>query len=208
MGTTTRIGELLASARNGRADARHDLMEAAYERFAAIARRMLNRHDFKDLRDKGLETGDLLNEALLRRVFKKNSEGLDIIDRQQIDEPNAFIAAVANCMKFCLRDIAAQKFHGVAPRQRGQESNANSQGKLVVNDIVQADGDVEQNWEKLLNLVEKLDDKQRAVFESRYLFGLTREETAEQLGISTKTVTRLSRKAQEAIGDMVALNEH
>lgn len=204
LGTTTQIGRLLSEVRTGKADARQRLLDQAYRRFELIARRLLNRSEFRGLRKRGVATHDVVDETLVERIFKENASGQDLLARQDFHDPKQFIGAVAQHMKFCLKDIALGR--GVAaPRNPRQKTNAPSKGgRQPVDETMAGAGvgkweQIDAQWRAMVDSLDQLDAKDEEVFRLRYIVGLSREEVAENLGVSTKYVTRHARKAKEQI---------
>jgi RNA polymerase sigma factor (sigma-70 family) len=202
--TLSRIGLLLERLNAGDRDARQELLEVSYERFQQIARKLLNKPGFHYLRNKGVETGDLLNETLLERIFKPNKLGQDLLDRQQFDDPAKFVGAVTNHIVFCLKDIAGRRGPALA-RQRNQKTNAPAKkgGKLLVEEAPQPSKTDENRRDDqltaMLEAMDQLDEKEQEVLRLRYLLKMSREEVAAHLGISTKSVTRYSNRAKKQI---------
>ena len=193
----TEIGRLIDRIRAGQSNARKELMDQCYQRFVLIARRLLNSRRFNDLRGRGVDTAEVVNETFLTRIFKENQSGRDLLARQDFDGPKEFIGAVARHMEFCLKDIVIGR-GGAAFREARQDSNPPSTGGRQAHDKVAAPSD-----EKLALLVEslaELDEKDRDVIRFRYLMEMSREEVAATLGVSTKYVTRHARQGLEQLG--------
>jgi RNA polymerase sigma factor (sigma-70 family) len=206
--TLTQIGLLLERINAGDQDARQELLEVSYKRFQRIARKLLNKPKFQDLRNKGVVTDDVLNETLLERIFKSNKFGQDLLDRQQFDDPSQFVGAVANHMAFCLKDIAERRGPALA-RQRKQATNAPAKegGAPRVEEAVQpsktAENRRDEQLMEMLEAMDQLEEKEQEVLRLRYLLKMSREEVAEHLGVSTKTVTRCTNRALEKIAGLV-----
>ena len=83
---------------------RYEESELLYERFRVMASRYLNKPSFRDLRDRGVETGDVVHKVVLNRIFKKNKSDLDLVDR--FDDPHKFAGAVCKLIVKCLQDVA------------------------------------------------------------------------------------------------------
>ena len=210
--TTATIGSLIEAIRAGDPHARKKLVEVSYTRFVEIARRYLNSPDFRALRGKGVETAEVLNETLLNRVFKKNRDGQDLLDRQDFQSPTEFIGAVARHIEFCLKDLKRQ--HGKVRKKRlHQRTNAPSpaDGLQPVDRAEQRPGQHDELQEladrttALLEALEALEEQERQVIRLRYLMGMSREEVANCLDLSTKTITRLVRRAEEKLARHIAL---
>ena len=199
---TTEIGRLIDRIQAGQPGARQELIEKCYQRFVLIARRMLNSPEFRDLRRRGVDSADVVHETLLERIFKENKSGKDLLARREFDDPTGVIRMVASHIRFCLKDIVFGR-NDAALRQAGFKSNAPSDGGQQAHDKMRAPFPESGKEEELAFLVEaldELDEKDRQVIECRYLVGLSREETAATLGVSTKYVTRHARQGLEQLG--------
>ena len=200
-GTQSRIARLLARVNAGDEGARGELMEESYELFERIARNWLNKPDFVHLRKRGVETGDVLHGAFEKRIFNRNKFGKDLLGRKGFSEPKDFIRAVVNNIIGHLKDLRANRI-GASPRRAKQGTNAPTKGGRQVVDkapdpaFARAEESV-----AAIEILEKLDDMDRQifVFRSKSGFGMSREEVAKELGISTKTVTRRMRKVTEQL---------
>ena len=198
----TEIGRLIDGIKAGHPNARQELMKRSYQRFVQIARRLLNSRRFNDLRDRGVDTAEVVNETLLSRILKENEFGQDLLARQDFDDPQKFIGAVACHMEFCLKDIVSGR-GGAAFREARLNSNPPSTGGRQAHDKTEARSDEQVADERLALLVaslDELDEKDRDVIRLRYLMELSREEVAETLGVSTKYVTRHARQGLEQLG--------
>jgi RNA polymerase sigma factor (sigma-70 family) len=198
-GGNTEIGRLIDRIRAGDPNARQELFECAYGRFQAIARRLLNRSDFSDVRDRGVATEEVVHETFVERIFKRNELGHDLFDRQEFRDPKTFVGAVARRMQFCLKDIVLGR-GGAAIRQNRQKTNApSSGGRQIVDKKENPSNSDTEEWALLLTALEQLDEKDQEVVRLRYLVGLSRDEVAAHLGVSTKYVTRNIRQARERL---------
>ena len=199
---TTEIGRLIDRIQAGQPGAREELFEKCYQRFVLIARRMLNSQQFRDLRRRGVESAEVVNETLLERIFKKNASGQDLLARQEFDDPKKFIGAVVCHIRFCLKDIVLGK-NGAALRQARQQSNPPLPEGDQAHDQLEApspDSGKEEELARLVMAMDDLDEQDRQVIELRYIGEMSREETAATLGVSTKYVTRHARQGLEELG--------
>lgn len=163
---------------------------------------MLGRPGNQKLREKGIESAELVSETMLQRVFKENRDGQSLLDRQSFETSEAFVAAVVSHMRYCLLDFAAGR-GDLAMRQRQFRPQAdNAEPDPSLSQIADSTLDTAEptQWVKLLEATERLAPQDRAIFDCRYLQRMSREETAEALGISTKTVTRRCRVVLEQLG--------
>jgi len=193
----TEIGRLIDRIKAGQPNARKELMENCYQRFVLIARRLLNSRRFSDLRGRGVETAEVVNETFLTRIFKENKSGQDLLARQDFDDPKEFIGAVARHMEFCLKDIVSGR-GGAAFRESRQDSNPPSTGGRQAHDKVEIPPN--ERFALLLETLDELDEKDRDVISLRYLMEMSREDVAATLGVSTKYVTRHARQGLEQLG--------
>ena len=193
----TEIGRLIDRIKAGHPNARKELMENCYQRFVLIARRLLNSRRFSDLRGRGVETAEVVNETFLTRIFKENQSGKDLLARQDFDDPKEFIGAVARHMEFCLKDIVSGR-GGAAFRESRQDSNPPSTGGRQAHDKVEIPPN--ERFALLLETLDELDEKDRDVISLRYLMEMSREDVAATLGVSTKYVTRHARQGLEQLG--------
>jgi len=152
-------------------------------------------------------------KRLLSRIFKKNREGLDLLDRQAFQSPAEFVGAVARHIEFCLKDL--KRRHGkVSHKHLQQQTNAPSpaDGLQPVDRAQQPSGqhdelqDAAERTTALLEALETLEEQEREVIRLRYLMGLSREEVARCLAVSTKTITRLVRRTEAKLAKHMTLN--
>ncbi len=147
------------------------LASLCYEELQAIARR--ERRQARDLAT--LDTGAVVHEAFLRLVAQRQ---LAEADRTQ------FLAAAAVTMRRVIIDYAR--------RQKAQKRG----GSAVPHSLDTAPGIVELREDTLLALDEALERLSAVeprlvqVVECRYFCGMTDDETAEVLGVTSRTVRR------------------
>jgi len=194
----TEIGRLIDRIKAGQPNARKELMENCYQRFVLIARRLLNSRRFSDLRGRGVETAEVVNETFLTRIFKENKSGQDLLARQDFDDPKEFIGAVARHMEFCLKDIVSGRggaafLDSSPPSELRRRAQKKQEGR---SDETLAD----ERLALLLESLDDLDEKDRQVITFRYLMEMSREDVAATLGVSTKYVTRHARQGLEQLG--------
>jgi RNA polymerase sigma-70 factor, ECF subfamily len=171
------LGELLASARDGNEVAVDQLMPAVYDELCRLARR----HMAGQRRGHTLQTRDVVAEAYLRLV---DSEGTGWKDRIH------FFAVASRAMRFVLVDYA---------RRRGYAKRG---GNPIRVSLSEADGISEEKSaeviavDEALSRLAALDLRKSQIVELRYFGGLTVEETAELLGLSSRTIKREWRLAR------------
>ena len=166
------ITKLLIEWNGGNRDALESLIPMVYDELQRIAQRHLRRES----PDRTLQTTALVHEAYLK-----------IIDQTRINWQNRaqFFGVAANIMRRILVDHA---------RRRSRYKRGGEAVKLSLDE-----GSIDVSDERAAELValdealKKLarEDPQKArLVELRYFGGLSIEETAEVLGISTATVIR------------------
>ena len=165
------ITKLLVDWRNGDQEALDQLMPLVYEEL----RRMANHYMRNERKGHTLQTSALVNEAYLR-----------LVDHENIDWQNRshFFGLAAQAMRRILVDHARsrnyQKRGGNAERVSLDEAANFAEERAT--ELIALD--------EALQELAKLDPRKSRIVEMRYFGGLTGEETAEALGISTATVAR------------------
>lgn len=171
MGTNTEITTLLAAVKRGDREAESRLAEVVYGELHSIA----GKHMRRERRDHTLQTSALVNEAYLRLVRDPN------VGWQGRAH---FFACASVVMRRILVDYA---------RRRTADKRPTPGLRVELNDwqaSVQPRMDDMLILDEALNRLAELDPRQARIVETRYFGGLTDEETAEALGISTRTVKR------------------
>ena len=165
------ITKLLVDWRNGDQEALDQLMPLVYEEL----RRMANHYMRNERKGHTLQTSALVNEAYLR-----------LVDHENIDWQNRshFFGLAAQAMRRILVDHARsrnyQKRGGNAERVSLDEAANFAEERAT--ELIALD--------EALQELAKLDPRKSQIVEMRYFGGLTGEEVAEALGISTATVSR------------------
>ena len=165
------ITKLLVDWRNGDQEALDQLMPLVYDEL----RRMANHYMRNERKGHTLQTSALVNEAYLR-----------LVDHENIDWQNRshFFGLAAQAMRRILVDHARsrnyQKRGGNAERVSLDEAANFAEERAT--ELIALD--------EALQELAKLDPRKSRIVEMRYFGGLTGEETAEALGISTATVAR------------------
>jgi RNA polymerase sigma factor (TIGR02999 family) len=167
---TDDVTALLRAWREGDETALDALMPLVYDELRRIARRCLHGE-----RAHSVQATELVNEAFLR-----------LVNVQQIDWQNRthFWAMSARLMRRVLVDLArsrgADKRGGGAVRVAFDETAIGGDRSEV--DVIRLDD--------ALNALAALDDRKSRVVELRFFGGLTADETAAALQVSSKTVLR------------------
>jgi RNA polymerase sigma factor (TIGR02999 family) len=160
---------LLLAWRAGDASALERLIPLVHAELRRIARNFMR----KERAGHSLQTSALVNEAYLR-----------LIDAHNVDWQNRahFFAISASLMRRILVDFARarQKLKRGGPAQQVLLDEA-----LIV---TQARGTDLVALDDALRALSQLDPRQSKVVELRFFGGLTEEETAEVLGVTSRTV--------------------
>ena len=153
--------------------------EGALEQLAPLVERELHRLARKYLRleraDRPLETTELVNEVYLRLI---GSQQVGWRDRAH------FFAISARMMRRILADFARSRY---SQKRGGGAIAVTWDERLAVSK--EADADI-VSIDNALNELARLDPRKTQVVELRFFGGLSVEETAEVLKISTRTVLR------------------
>ena len=172
------VARLLEALQRGDRTALDDLFPLVYEELRAVAHRQRRRWRG----DSTLNTTALVHEAYLKLVDQS---------RAGWESRAHFLATAARAMRHVLinyaRDQQAQKRGGDSPKLSLEALGERLEGHLASwND----------NAELLLALdaalehLERVNERQSRIVECRFFGGMTAEETAAALGISTATVNR------------------
>ncbi|HMF92704.1 MAG TPA: sigma-70 family RNA polymerase sigma factor [Vicinamibacterales bacterium] len=171
MRPTHEVTGLLRAWRDGDQAALEALMPLVHDELRRIARRCLN----GERANHSVQTTELVNEAFLR-----------LVDVQQVDWQSRthFLALSARLMRRVLVDYARAR--GADKRGGGAVhvtlDDATVGGAAPAADVVRLDD--------ALKALAALDERKSRVVELRFFGGLTVDETAAALEISSKTVLR------------------
>lgn len=165
------VTELLIRVSSGDEEAHSELMQAVYDELHRCARFFMRR----ERPDHTLQATALVHEAYIRLVRQKDVQWQN---RAQ------FYAVAAQLMRRILVDYA---------RNRQADKRMGNRLKLTLDEALEVadrkDLDILLLDEALSELA-KFDPRQSRIVELRFFSGLSVEETAEVLGISTATVMR------------------
>ncbi len=166
-----RVTALLIDFRNGRPEALDALVPLVYEELSRIAHRHLGRENPGHT----LATNALVHEAWLKLVDQSR---VDWINRAQ------FFAVASRVMRRILIDHA-RKVHA-AKRGGGWNRLELDDVEVAVDDRAEVLVALDDALERLA----KLNPRLSQVVEYRFFGGMTEEETAAALGLTTRTVRR------------------
>lgn len=147
------------------------LMPLVYQELRRLARRQMRRERQGDT----LQTTALVNEAYLRLVD---------YERVQARDRNHFLAIAAQAMRRILIERA---------RSRGSEKRGSNPQRISLDEVAElADARAADliALDEALQALSTIDPRKAQLVELRYFGGLTIEETANVLGVSTPTVER------------------
>jgi len=171
MSSQPNITELLVGYQGGDKEALDQLMPIVYDELRRQAARYLRREQAGHT----LQTTALIHEAYVRLVDQRNV---------QWQNRAHFFGIAAQLMRRILVDHARTK-------KRVKRGGSKVQVSLADATVATTGPDLDiVALDEALERLEKLDQQQSRVVELRYFSGLTVEETAEVMGISTATVKR------------------
>ena len=165
------VTRLLVEWGEGRQEALHALMPLVYEELRGLARRYLRREGTSN----SLQSPGLVHEAYFR-----------LVDQKQMSWKNRaqFVGVAAQLMRRILVDHARK-------RQAAKRGAALSKLSLdVAIDLPEAREVDLLLLDGALKSLERLDPQQSRLVELRFFGGLSIEEVAEVLGVSSGTVKR------------------
>jgi RNA polymerase sigma-70 factor, ECF subfamily len=165
------VTQLLADLQDGRPDSASQLIPLVYDELHRLA----HRHMRQERPDHTLQATALVHEAYVRLVNQP----------QRTWQNRAhFIAVAAQVMRRILVDYARAR----RTSKRGSAPQRVPLEEPLLFTEEQSDGLV--SLDEALERLAKFDARQSRVVELRFFGGLTTDETAEVLGISSKTVKR------------------
>ena len=172
-----KVTQLLHAWRRGEGAALDRLVPIVYDELRRLAHCYMARERARNT----LQTTALIHEAYLR-----------LVDAHQVDWKNRvhFFAISANVMRRILVEFA---------RARGRHKRGAGARNVTFDDVaVIAPGPGEDlvSVDEALEALAAIEPRQAKVVEMRFFGGMTEEETAEMLGVSTDTVLRDWKKAK------------
>jgi RNA polymerase sigma-70 factor, ECF subfamily len=171
------ITAMLAAWKEGDSESLDRLVELVYPELRRMAHRQIGRRRAGD----SLESAALANEAYLKLL---RAGGIDCENRVH------FLALCAQIMRRILVDHA---------RQRASAKRAGQAVRVPIDDLAMpatAGGVAVLALDEALEALERVDARKSRVVQLRYFGGLTIEEAAQALGISTETAKRDWRMAR------------
>lgn len=163
---TSDVEELLRAWREGDGGARDLLIARLQPELASIASARLRRE-----RDASLATGDLVNDTVVRLIR---------LDGSGVTAPSHFVALASRVMRNVLTDHARRKGAGKREGQRvALDTNIDGPQRL---DLLSLDS--------ALIRLRAVDAGLMELVEMRYFGGMSVEDCAEVLGLSSTTVKR------------------
>jgi RNA polymerase sigma-70 factor (ECF subfamily) len=174
---TEDITGLLLAWGGGNREALDHLMPLVYQELRRLAHRQMRRERPGDT----FQTTALVNEAYLRLV---DYERVSARDRAH------FLSIAAQAMRRILIERA---------RNRQSDKRGSGAQKVSLNEVAEVAGERATDLVALddaLNTLAAIDERKARLVELRYFGGLTIEETADVLGVSTPTVERDWRTAR------------
>jgi RNA polymerase sigma factor (TIGR02999 family) len=175
--SSQQITRLLASWELGDQGALDRLMPLVYGELRRLAHRYMRR----ERREHTLQTSALINEAYIR-----------LVEQREVNWQNRahFFGIAAKLMRRILVDHARSK--GYAKRGAGAKRVSLDEGLAVA----ETQGAEVVAIDDALKSLEAMDPRKSRIVEMRFFGGLTIDETATALGISTPTVEREWRAAR------------
>jgi len=168
-----RITQLLHEWRDGRHDALERLIPLVYEELHTLASRHLSR----EWRHDRPQTTTIVNEAYVK-----------LFGQRDVDWQNRghFFAIAAQLMRRILVDHARRQLR----RKRGGGGVVEPLDEQLAAPGAPVDAVDALDLDRAIQKLERLDPDQSRIVEMRFFGGLTVEETAAALGISSATVKR------------------
>jgi RNA polymerase sigma factor (TIGR02999 family) len=167
------LQQLIDDANRGDDDARRELFHRAYERLRHLSAKILRRN-FSRLRGGLVDPTDVANEVAFR-LFRT----LDEIKPATVQD---FFRLAAQRIRWLLLDLARQTDRAGPKGRHG--------GQPVESWQSTARSEVPQGLAELYQRIESLPEHEREVVDLLYFHGLNQSETANQMGVTERTVRR------------------
>ncbi len=174
----TDVTRLLEAVRHGDREALNELSSLVYAELRVLAHRQRRRWDI---------TGTMNTTALVHETYLK------LVNQRQIDTatPDHFFALAATAMRHIISNYARDR----RARKRGDGVRKISLSELAVNppgslSVSEEHVDLLVGIDEALERLDRINPRQRGIVECRFFGGMTAEETAAAMGISSRTVKR------------------
>jgi RNA polymerase sigma factor (TIGR02999 family) len=172
------VAQLLEALRQGDGAALDTLFPLVYEELRALAHRQRQRWPGSQT----LNTTALVHEAYLKLVDQS---------RASWESRAHFLGTAAKAMRHILlnyaRDCRAQKRGGDRPKLSLEDLGDRLEGEVAVSED---NADLLVALDAALERLGRVNERQSRIVECRFFGGMTAQETAAALGISTATVSR------------------
>jgi RNA polymerase sigma-70 factor, ECF subfamily len=178
------ITRLLAQVSEGNGEAESRLAEAVYQQLHGIAIRCMR----PERNDHTLQPTALVHEAFLKLVRPGSGK---FTDRQH------FFAVAARAMRRILIDHARK----VRAEKRGRGAKVSLDGEIAITDAMSEELIA---LDRSLQRLAELDERQSRIVELRFFAGLSEEEIANLLGVSTRTIKREWKTARAWLHNSIA----
>ena len=172
--------EVLAALRSGHRESLDSLVALLYNELRVIAHRHLAKRGQGNARQNSLATTALVNEAYLKLVDQTQAGWSD---------RGHFLALAAVAMRHILIDRAKAR---VAQKRGGGQAAITLEEEAIAADSPEALLDINEALDRLA----EIDVRLSQVVECRFFGGLSEADTAEALGVTTRTVQRDWAKAR------------
>lgn len=181
---STHIQDLLNQLRDGRIEARDELIAHAMERVRALTRRMFRAYPALRTAE---ETDDVLQRSLLRlRRSLGNIEPTTV---------RGFFALASRQIRWALQDVA-REIAGIPVVYTGAHPSESRTPGPEPADPSDSPSSLAE-WTEFHQAVERLPEEIREVFDLVWYEGLTQVEAATLLGVPLRTFKRRWRAARE-----------
>ena len=174
----TDVTRLLEAVRHGDREALNELYSLVYAELRVLAHRQRRRWDI---------TGTMNTTALVHEAYLK------LVNQRQIDTatPDHFFALAATAMRHIISNYARDR----RARKRGDGVRKISLSELAVDppgslSVSDEQVDLLVGIDEALERLDRINPRQRHIVECRFFGGMTAEETAAAMGISSRTVKR------------------
>ena len=194
---TQAIESWVQRLKDGDTDAREQLLKLASDRLLHLTRKI--KKDFARIA-RWEETDDVFQQAVLRLYTAMESV--------ELESASHFLRLAAQQIRRQLIDLS-RSYYGPQGAARHHASQAgfvdDNEGAIGQHAFeaaeVSQDPQKMQEWSEFHQLIEDLDDDQRAVVDLLWYHGLNQDDAAALLGVSLKTVKRRWRSARLSLHD-------